>query len=129
MAKAADVTSPGSAAVFDFDRWSRLAKDKPEAFEAMRAALIRDAIERSADRRAMSRLQFRIDGVRRKSRTPYQACLKLSEMMWHSFLELNDRLREIASSDPARHALPSAGQEDAEIIELAAAKQQRRPRS
>lgn len=38
------------------------------------------------DQRRLRGLQFRIDMVRRRARTPMGACLKISSMMWESLL-------------------------------------------
>jgi hypothetical protein len=73
---------------FDFDEWSRLAKDDPSAFEARRLALIEEFLRQFSqpDQQRLRGLQFRIDMVRRRSRTPMGACLKISSMMWESLL-------------------------------------------
>jgi len=73
---------------FDFDDWSRLAKDDPAAFEARRLALIEEFLHQfpQPDQQRLRGLQFRIDMVRRRSRTPMGACLKISSMMWESLL-------------------------------------------
>lgn len=73
---------------FDFDDWSRLAKDDPFAFEARRLALIEAYLRQfpQSGQRRLRGLQFRIDMVRRRARTPMSACLKISSMMWESLL-------------------------------------------
>lgn len=73
---------------FDFDDWSKLAKDDPFAFEARRLALIEDYLRQfpQSGQRRLRGLQFRIDMVRRRARTPMSACLKISSMMWESLL-------------------------------------------
>lgn len=73
---------------FDFDDWSRLAKEDPSAFEARRLALIEEFLRQfpQPDQQRLRGLQFRIDMVRRRARTPMGACLKISSMMWESLL-------------------------------------------
>ena len=73
---------------FDFDDWSRLAKDDPSAFEARRLALIEEFLRQfpQPEQQRLRGLQFRIDMVRRRARTPMGACLKISSMMWESLL-------------------------------------------
>lgn len=73
---------------FDFDEWSQLAKDDPFAFEARRVALIEEYLRQfpQSGQRRLRGLQFRIDMVRRRARTPMGACLKISSMMWESLL-------------------------------------------
>lgn len=73
---------------FDFDDWSQLAKADPSAFEARRMALIEEFLCQfpQPDQQRLRGLQFRIDMVRRRARTPMGACLKISSMMWESLL-------------------------------------------
>ena len=73
---------------FDFDEWSRLARNDPSAFEARRLAMIEEFLRQfpPPDQQRLRGLQFRIDMVRRRARTPMGACLKISSMMWESLL-------------------------------------------
>lgn len=68
----------------DFDAWSSLAHSDPNAFEALRAQFIDEFIRRAPPQRQqrLRCLQWRIDQIRRTSRTPLAACLRLSSMMW-----------------------------------------------
>ncbi len=69
---------------FDFAGWARLAREDPAAFERERARLIGQLIEAApaGQRPRLEALQWRVEQVRRLSRTPLAACLKLSSMMW-----------------------------------------------
>jgi len=73
---------------FDFDEWARLAKANPRAFEARRRALINDYLRQfsDAEQRRLRGLQFRIDMERLRARSPMAACVRLSSMMWDSFM-------------------------------------------
>ncbi len=73
---------------FDFDAWSRLATQDPEAFEMRRRLLIEQFIQNAPDthRARLKGLQFRLDMERRRSRTPLAACLRISDMMWQALL-------------------------------------------
>lgn len=73
---------------FDFDAWSRLAAQDPEAFEMRRRMLIEQLIQSAPDtnRARLKGLQFRLDMERRRARTPLAACLRISDMMWQSLL-------------------------------------------
>jgi hypothetical protein len=73
---------------FDFDQWSSLAANDPDAFERRRAALLDALISRAPTHRQASlrRLQWRIDAERQRSGSDLGACLKLSEMMWERVL-------------------------------------------
>lgn len=91
---------------FDFEHWSKLAQDDPEAFEALRQSAIAEVIA-SAPEAQQSRLrglQWRVEQVRERSKTPLGACLKLSEMMWDTVLGANGLLESLG-------ALESASQE------------------
>ncbi|HED18949.1 MAG TPA: DUF3135 domain-containing protein [Gammaproteobacteria bacterium] len=74
--------------LIDFDQFSKLAKSDPEAFEARRAELIEEVIQRMpVDKQHRMRcLQWRIDQVRKQASNPMAACIKLSEMMWDSLV-------------------------------------------
>lgn len=75
----------------DFETLSALAQTDPTSFEALRAQTIDAAIARApaASRLRLRRLQWRIDRVREHARTPLAACIRISDMMWHSFNDLN----------------------------------------
>ena len=72
----------------DFDQFSKLAKSDPEAFEAKRAELIEQMIQRmpAHKQHRMRCLQWKIDQVRKQASNPMAACIKLSEMMWDSLV-------------------------------------------
>jgi hypothetical protein len=73
---------------------SRLAHDDPAAFERLREELLDELISRAPDRlKARLRgLQFRVDQVRTLAHTPLNATIRVSELMWKSFLALSDEL-------------------------------------
>ncbi len=70
----------------DFDTWSDLAQSDPQAFEARRAEIIEQMIQRmpAHKQQHMRCLQWKIDQVRAHASNPLSACIKLSEMMWDS---------------------------------------------
>ena len=70
----------------DFDSWSKLARSDPEAFEARRAQVIEQMIQRmpAHKQQRMRCLQWKIDQVRARASNPLSACIKLSDMMWES---------------------------------------------
>ncbi len=72
----------------EFDHWAQLAVTDPEAFEARRSRIIEDFISSApAERQPRLRgLQWRIDQIRRTSRTPLASCIRISRMMWDSVL-------------------------------------------
>lgn len=68
---------------FDFDEWQDLAQNYPEKFEMRRQSLIEKTINRAAPeyRVQLRRMQWQIDAVRRVSKNPLDACVRVYEMM------------------------------------------------
>jgi len=88
----------------DFDQWASLAKTDPEAFEARRAEVIEDMIQRmpAHKQHRMRCLQWKIDQVRNQASNPLSACIKISEMMWDSLVGpggLRDALERVGEGD------------------------------
>lgn len=94
-----------------FDELSRLARDDPQALEALRGELVDECIGNAPEhlRLKLRRLQFRVDGVRRRSRTPLAAAVKLNVLMWVGFLEMNDALQDLVQGAQWRPRLPDTG--------------------
>lgn len=89
----------------DFDAWSRLASRNPEAFEARRARVLQAFINRYPldQRQRLLGTQWRVDQVRRISRHPLGACVRISELMWKSFAGkqgLNEQLQRFRAGEP-----------------------------
>jgi hypothetical protein len=76
---------------FDFDKWSELSKQDPEAFEALRKQSISEFIEGCAESRQerLRCLQWKIDTIRGRHDTPLSACVAISDMMWDSLERLH----------------------------------------
>ncbi len=79
---------------FDFDAWMNLAKVSPREFEEYRQLVIEHTIQSYGNSLHLRRLQFRIDAERFRARTPLNACLRLSALMWDEFLDLNSALHQ-----------------------------------
>ncbi len=77
---------------FDFDEWAQLAKQDKLAFEAKRDATLKQFIESCAsndnDLRRLNGLQFQINMIRHKHKSPMGACIAISEMMMDKLYEL-----------------------------------------
>lgn len=85
------------------DELARLAHDDPLAYEALRSELIENFIA-GAPARLKPRLmgiQFRIDHVRRLSRSPLGSTVRVYELMWKSFLTLNHNWQEFVELEEA----------------------------
>ena len=82
---------------WDFDVWMNLAQTDPEKFEALRAEVIERVIDSVTDDRKihLRRLQWRIDQVRGRSKTPMAATMAISRMMWDSFHDLRGHYQEL----------------------------------
>lgn len=115
--------SPQSEAPsIDFDEWAALARSNPDAFEARRALIIEEFIGSvPAERRErLRRLQWRIDQLRRTSKTPLAACVRINRLMWESvcghggLLEALEHLNAV----PRNAAPPSVAGEGAKILRL-----------
>ena len=72
--------------LIEFDDWAELAQSDPAAFEARRKQAIEELIQRMPEHKQqrMRCLQWKIDQVRDRAKTPMAACIKLSELMWDS---------------------------------------------
>ena len=89
-----------STALPSYEILSKLACDDPQAFEALRDELVARCI-RNAPERIRPRLygiQFRVDSIRRLSRTPLAALVKIQAMMWSSFLRMDEELQRFAGT-------------------------------
>lgn len=76
---------------FDFDMWSELSQNDPDAFEKLREQTVSQHIG-SMDRGRQDRLrclQWKVDRVREQQKTPIAACVAISDMMWDSLERLN----------------------------------------
>ena len=88
---------------------AQLASENPQAFEALRSELIENCIS-SAPERIQPRLrgiQFRVDCIRRLSRTPLSALIKIQAMMWESFLRMDQELQKYARQPNGSQGLSS----------------------
>lgn len=97
----------------EFDHWARLAVVDPDAFEARRSRLVEDFISSVPPERQLRlrRLQWRIDQIRRRARTPLAACIHISRMMWDSVLGdggLHETLNGVLDGRGPSRSVPAA---------------------
>ena len=78
----------------DHETLARLARENPEAFERLRRDLLDGLIDRAPEhlKPRLRGVQFRVDQVRQLAHTPLNATIRISELMWKSFLALGDEL-------------------------------------
>jgi len=77
---------------FDFDTWAALAKSSPVEFEVRRNYYIERTISENNDTLRLRQLQWQIDNERKRARTAIKSYLKLSSMMWDSFIAFRDAM-------------------------------------
>jgi hypothetical protein len=89
---------------------SRLACDDPQAFEDLRNELVENRIRLAPEgvQLRLRQLQFRIDGIRRRSGSPLSALIKIQDLMWESFLRMDQELQRFAR--PNRNNAGSGGE-------------------
>ncbi|SEQ22141.1 Protein of unknown function [Amphritea atlantica] len=78
----------------DFDHLSELAQIKPQVLERYLRWQINKLISRAKpeERVRLRQLQFRIDAIRYRSKTPLAACIKISQMMHDELWRLRQTL-------------------------------------
>lgn len=86
-----------------FDTMVEMAKNDPVAFEEMRRELsqeIIDGVSNTALKRRLAGLQFQIDMECRKASNPMASCIRISQMMTDSLMELQESLNGLSYSAP-----------------------------
>lgn len=78
------------------DELSRLARDDPPAYEALRREIIDEFIDNAPDKLKprLQGLQFRVDNLRRLSRSALGSTVKIYDLMWKSFVTMNYHWQE-----------------------------------
>lgn len=77
-----------------FDELVELARFDPDAFEALRRKLVESHIARSPidQKLKLQRMQFRINGVLKRSSNPVHACILLQNMLAENTGRMSDAL-------------------------------------
>ena len=106
---------------------SQLAQDDPQAYETLRREVIEGFIDSAPEgiKFRLRGIQFRVDSVRRLSRSTLGSTLRVYTLMWESFLRLNDGWQDLlrmtnggktaSGHAPAADFVPKAG---ARVIEF-----------
>ena len=86
--------SPFQVKTPPFDELAELAHSDPDAFEALRRRIIESHIAASPKEQKLKleRMQFRINGVLRRSSNPVHACILLQGMMVENTTRISDAL-------------------------------------
>ena len=79
----------------DLDRIALLATTRPEVIDRYLRFKVRQIINQAKpdSRLMLERLQFRMDGIRRRAGSSMSACLQISKFMHEQLWELNDVLK------------------------------------
>lgn len=118
------------------DVLSQLARNDPAAYEAWRCEVIEDFINNAPEKikPRLRGLQWRVECVRQQSKTALGSAVRLNDLMWKSFLSLNDHWHDLANMAAKRAephlAMPSGKPEvtrSAQIIEFPALGSRRPP--
>ncbi len=99
-----------------FDELKAMAAEHPEKLENLRLRMTEEILRNAPEnrRRRLQGLVFKIDMVRRRAKNPMQACIKLSQMMMDSTLEL----RQALCMAPDSQATPAVTPQMAEVVPL-----------
>ncbi|QJD57819.1 DUF3135 domain-containing protein [Pseudomonas sp. gcc21] len=75
-----------------FDELVEMAQKRPEELENLRQRMTDDILRDAPAerRRRLLGIVFRVDAERRRAKNPMQACIRISQMMMDSALELRD---------------------------------------
>lgn len=103
---------------FDFNAWASLAQVAPEEFEQRRTDLIEYFLSNGRDQQRLRGLQCRINLERQRARTAMKSCLKISSLMWDTFIDLNDTLNTFAQGSNSRDVGNSPSRSPTQIIQF-----------
>jgi hypothetical protein len=103
---------------FDFDEWATLAESAPDTFEVRRREIVEYLIANGRNIRRLRGLQCRIDMERMLARTAMKSCLRISSLMWDSFLDYQSALDDFICRTPSSATHPPLPKRNAKIIYL-----------
>ncbi len=109
---------------FDFDYWCKLAKDDPQRFEAERREAIEEVIAKAPSaetQERLTKLQWRVDMERRRSKNPTHSCVQIYNMMWKRVYGkdgLLESLNALVDGNTAAHQeqRKSAAEQTADVL-------------
>ncbi|GEM_PF-4036548 len=98
--------------------WARLAQQDPDAFEAMRAALLDEFIRNSPPhiQRRLEGIQWKVDLIRERAESPAEVLAGISEMMWESAEHLRQKHLELVDLCSGKKSDSSTVQKSAQIL-------------
>ncbi|UAW97277.1 DUF3135 domain-containing protein [Halopseudomonas nanhaiensis] len=100
-----------------FDELKAMAAERPEELESLRKRMtdeiLRDAPEDR--RRRLEGIVFKINAERRRCKNPLQACIRISQMMMDSVVELREAVNTLGSQ-PGRQPLHAEAPRTADVV-------------
>ena len=84
------------------DEWRKLWETDPVAFEEARRLALRQEVDKSCEtcspetRAKLEGLLFKIEMVRQKAKNPLHSAVLSHNLMWDSFLAMNEALQEFS---------------------------------
>ncbi|WP_210396822.1 DUF3135 domain-containing protein [Motiliproteus sediminis] len=99
-----------------FDDLKKLAETDPQAFDAYRKTLCHEFIDSipKGHRQRLRAVQFRVDNVIHRAKTPMAGLIKVSEMMHDSLYSLSTKLYELSETPGA----PELNHTQAPVIDM-----------
>lgn len=93
--------------ILDFQSAVALAIKDPMAFEEYRLRVIEALIERAPERTQLhlQRLQWRIKQANRRSPNPFEDCVKLQKMVWHSASDRDEPIESLENPRKSAHTI------------------------
>jgi len=93
----------------DFDHLVALAEKHPEKLEALRHRYNRHLIDAAPNylKRRLEGLLFKINMEKRRSKNPTQSCIKMSELMMDSFVDMQTAIGRLKLSRASERVTPS----------------------
>lgn len=103
---------------FDFNEWKALYENDPDAFEKKRQKWVKSLIQSAPSQyqRRLKGLMFQVDAERARAKTPVQACINISQMMWSSTADLKCFLEDLACQLQNPKALEERKKYDAVVL-------------
>lgn len=80
----------------NIDTLITLAKEQPEELERIRVKLTQELIDNApstARKRRLEGLNFTIEMKRKSAKNPLHGCIKISELMWDSAVDLAGKIK------------------------------------
>lgn len=118
------MSKPQAVELPSYDVLAQLARNDPVAYEAWRCEVIEDFINSAPEKMKprLRGLQWRVECVRQQSKTALGSAVRLNDLMWKSFLSLNDHWHDLANMSTERAelqlAMPSGKPESARSAQI-----------